>query len=447
MLSWKSGLVGVTVLVLLTSGCEDDDLPRSTGDPSPKVDTRAEAERFAPAVWLADGEKNMPMDADRFIAESELRFNYDCRNGRPEVTVARDVDGSRLAGHGDGAYTAKDCEDKSPTFASDKDVDGGADGDFYLDPANTDEVRRGDGPSAPAYWEYYDKGDGHTTAYVYWLFYGYNDFVNNHEGDWERVAVRLEDGEPTGLTFWKHNEGPCKVEWDDAEKIDGRPVTYAADGSHGSYHRAGAYAATTSVPGVTDETSQGTRWSTWDTARPVVDQPWWGYRGLWGSQDGIEGSNGPRGPYPGRAESVFADKACLGPLEPTATAGPPVPSRSRPAANGVPAAFQGSWRSPAPVDQPTSDKTYHVELTIRDGAVGERVGDVRYPGLDCSGSLTLDEARADRLVVAEHIDAMPKSPCTVEGLITLTPTADGLHLEYAGRSDPDTVTVWAELTR
>ena len=317
-------LVGVTALLLLTGGCEGDDPPTSTGDPSPDAGTRAAAERFAPAVWLATGEKNLPMDADRFVGESELWFDYHCRIPLPEKVVAKDVDGARLGGHGEGPYTTTDCANAASALATDKDA---ADaGDFYLDPPDTDEARGGDGPSAPAYWEFYDKGDGRTTAYVYWLFYGYNDFVNNHEGDWERVAVRLVDDEPAGLTFWKHNEGPCTVDWSDAEKLDGHPVTYAAIGSHGSYHRAGAYAATTTVPGITDETSAGTRWSTWDTARPVVDQAWWGFRGLWGSQDGIEGTNGPRGPYPGRAESVFADKVCTGPLEPTATPGPPVPT-------------------------------------------------------------------------------------------------------------------------
>jgi hypothetical protein len=446
VLSWRSGLAGALVVGLLlgTSGCKGEEgLPRSTGDPSPRVDTRAEAERFAPAVWLATSEQNMPMDASRFVAESRLMFHHACRNRLAITAVAGDVDEARLGGHGEGPYLAKTCD--GGELPSDESLDAGPDDGlgFYLDLADEDEVRRGDGPNAPVYWEYYEKGDGRTTAFVYWLFYGYNDYINNHEGDWERVAVQLVDGEPDALIFWRHNEGPCRVGWSEAETRSGHPVTYAAVGSHGSYHRAGSYPVHSVATALTDVTTAGTPWSTWDTVRPVVDQPWWEYRGLWGVQQGVDGSNGPRGPYPGRAESVFAERPCAGPEEDA----PETTDTDVPPVEGVPAQFQGRWTSPEPAEQPTSDKTYHVQLTIHDGAVGEQVGDISYPGLDCSGSLRLVEARPNELVVAEHIDEMPKGPCTVDGFVTLTPTADGLHFEYERRSEPGDVAVRAELTR
>ena len=446
MLSWKSGLVGagVIALLLVASGCKEEaEPPRSTGEPSPNVDVRAGATRFAPMVWLGDGEENMPMDASRYVASASLWFDRVCRPSRFTDLVTKDVDEARLGGHG-GAYTTAGCKGK--TFSSDKDTDGGYYGGagFYLNSSDAADIRRGDGPDAPVYWQYYKKDDGRTTAYVYWLFYGYNNFLNKHEGDWERVGVQLVDGKPDALTFWKHNDGPCRVKWPDAEQVDDHPVAYAAAGSHGSYPHPGHYTVNTVG---TDVTSAGTRWSTWNTARPVVDQPWWGYKGYWGEQIASNGFRGPRGPYQERTEAVFPEQECSGSIEDEQHPTGEVPDTDVPAVDGVPHPFQGRWLSSEPADQPTSDKTYSVDLTLRDGAVGERVGDIRYPGLDCSGSLTLVEARADELKVAEHIDSSPKDPCTIDGVITLTPTTEGLHFEYVRSSEPDTVTVWAELAR
>jgi hypothetical protein len=235
-------------------------------------------------------------------------------------------------------------------------------------------------------------------------------------------------------------------------------VAYSALGSHGSYHRAGAYDATPTKIGsapvpdalsvVTDITSPGTKWSTWERARSVVAEPWWNYRGRWGNRSSRAGYDGPRAPYPGRAEPVFSEESCAEPLPlPTATPGPQVPSTSPAEPDRMDEAFLGSWRSPEPARQPGSSRTYWVEMTLRTGSAGERVGDVRYPGLDCTGGLTLVESAPDRLVVTEHIETQPTNPCTVDGIITMTPNAGGLSIAYARDTDPDSVVMTAELTR
>lgn len=108
-------------------------------------------------------------------------------------------------------------------------------------------------------------------------------------------------------------------------------------------------------------------------------------------------------------------------------------------------AFLGNWRSPDPADQPTSDMTYYVEITLRNGAVGEKVGHIVYPGLDCSGSLTLVKAAPNRLVLTELIEAQPRYPCSVQGEVTLARTGDGLDFSYEG--DTGVITVTAKLTR
>lgn len=79
----------------------------------------------------------------------------------------------------------------------------------------------------------------------YWLFYPYNSQdrgivrTGRHEGDWEFVQLRLDDGgRPDVATFAQHSwaEG-CRFA--ELERVRGAPVVYVANGSHASYARAG----------------------------------------------------------------------------------------------------------------------------------------------------------------------------------------------------------------
>ena len=116
-------------------------------------------------------------------------------------------------------------------------------------------------------------------------------------------------------------------------------------------------------------------------------------------------------------------------------------------ANAVDQAFLGSWRSVGPANQPTSDRAYTAELTLRNGPVGTRIGDITYPGLDCSGSLTLVSAAPDKLVVDEHIDNNPGFSCTVDGTVTLTRTSAQLAFSYEAAEEPGVVRVTATLAK
>lgn len=444
-------VAGLAALALLASGCDDEQLPTSTGEPSPKPGSAAEAARFAPMVWLADGDKNGPMDASHFVAESDLRFMGMCADTVDPQRIASDVDERKLAGR-NGVYTTRECgaAKSEPEVASDSFTGSAESPGFYLDLDDSEDLRRGDGPSAPVYWQYYDKGDRHTGAFVYWLFYGYNDFINNHEGDWERVAVQVKDGEPDGLTFWKHEEGPCRVGWDDIGKQDGHPVTFAATGSHGSYPWEGIYDASGKAPvDVTDTTSAGTRWPTWEHARSVVEQPWWGYRGLWGGQEGPDGFHGPRGPHPDRQEAVFATKPCSSPTELPEISVTPESStpQAEPEPGTIPDAFRDTWVAAKPMSRPGLSEPYYVHLQLfhedtpdtegRAGISGysDRADFSAAPGagtLLCSGNLDLVKASADEVVLAESEDYDSYGNCPDEGAITLTLSGDTLTYDYTG---------------
>lgn len=79
----------------------------------------------------------------------------------------------------------------------------------------------------------------------YWLYYPRQDQdrgilrTGRHAGDWEMVQYRLDaTGRPTQAVYAQHS-GAERCPWAEVERRTGRPVVYAARGSHASYLRAG----------------------------------------------------------------------------------------------------------------------------------------------------------------------------------------------------------------
>jgi hypothetical protein len=75
----------------------------------------------------------------------------------------------------------------------------------------------------------------------YWLFYPFNHWHNDHEGDWELVQVRLSKDryEPDQLTTSHHYSGSV-IPWDNVSKINGtHPKIFVAKGSHGNWPTSG----------------------------------------------------------------------------------------------------------------------------------------------------------------------------------------------------------------
>lgn len=407
-------------------------VPGPTEEPAP--DIAAQAAQFAPLVYLAEGERNRPANASTVVQRSKLMWDLDKPCG--DDVVAQDVDEATLAAGGyerrAGGCRSEETErafrtneDTAPNHSEDVPDRQG----FYLD---LDDGYRGGEPldsdgrvPAPMYWEYVpgEAGSGEA-AYIYWLFYAYNDYLNNHEGDWERVAVQVKDDQPVGVTFWKHNEPACMVPWTSLDNWEGHPITYSAKGSHGSYPDVGLHGH----PGGTDTTSQGDEWQTWEHAQSITEQPWWGYAGAWGWQNPVNRSllkefSGPDGPNPvydkGAARAnALTDQYC-----------------------GKPAnIFHGTWVSDGPVAQPSSTTTYHARLTIGEMQYGS-VGLAVYPGLGCTARLEYVRETADMLVLREVVSRDPKGTCLSGVRVVLRPTGEGLS--YAAQGPPGSLDVTA----
>ncbi|SMD25628.1 hypothetical protein [Kibdelosporangium aridum] len=407
--------VWVVLFVLvagLLAGCDDE--PEQT----PKVQTTAQpdkadpamAERFAPLVFLAQGESNLPMDATTYAQKSSLWFANDayCE----DAGVADRVEPRRL-GKGPDVYKSGGCsmtESMSVTDAKFPERTG-----FYLRPNN--DARKGEGASAPAYWEYHEH-EG-KAAYVYWFFYGHNSALNVHDGDWERIAVHVDGDKPKAVTFYGHGRPPCVMPWQDQQlaKTGDHPQIYSAKGSHASYPNTANIAL--------DKRSAGTQWNTWERLRPVGEEPWFGYRGWWGDQSWVPvpGFDGPIGPYPQRTLNVFTDEPCD-------------ESKSTITAQ-LPQAFEGRWETKEPATQKPAATPYHMRVSL-----AKDKSTVRYrttwtepnPKLECDGTWSVTAATDQYAELHEQITGKAAGNCVTEGTVTLTRDGDALKANYRSGS-------------
>ena len=94
-----------------------------------------------------------------------------------------------------------------------------------------------------------DSEGNHWKSLQYHFFYAFNDWrlaangVNQHEGDWEMVAVYLKNDQPYAVLFSQHGSGAL-VRWENVSCVkekDGsettHPVIYTALGSHANYSK------------------------------------------------------------------------------------------------------------------------------------------------------------------------------------------------------------------
>jgi hypothetical protein len=291
--------------------------PQLGTPPASPPGTQEMALRFAPTVWLHPEEKNFPGNASDYVRESVLRFDHGgiCKEG--DQLVATGLDETTL-GRGKG-YAHKEavrsgirkrCKhlDSGRTFHSNAPANQGEKGGkgFYLDSPKS--VRPGNTPdadkrvNAPVYWEYVPPKEGRLGAYLYWFFYPYNDFRANHEGDWERVAVQVDGDRPVGVAFAKHGSPACSVPWEEMGKSGSRAEVFSAKGSHGSYPHDEDYPI--SWYQGTDHTGKEFAWDAANNLLNVKDQPWYGYRGIWGKPGRFSFTTGPAGPWPKRDMSA-----------------------------------------------------------------------------------------------------------------------------------------------
>lgn len=157
------------------------------------------------------------------------------------------------------------------------------------------------------YYEY----DPESNTITYYYFYPNNDGpaggtgdLQNHEGDWEKVTIKLDDQYRPNTVSYSAHGGGSEIPWSQAIKEDGRPVVFVARGSHANYFVPGDDYHT--VGNVADDqtvgsTAEGLRWDTRQTSlvRVREDDPlWWQHDNVfWGERRIHKDLSGPKSPF------------------------------------------------------------------------------------------------------------------------------------------------------
>ena len=217
---------------------------------------------YAPRIYLAKDEKYFPSDVEwsfaNMVRYQDKDGNYWIQTKEPLVVLSTNLD--YWAGFSDVS--------RAPVYAFWVDKSGSADGSSYVD---------------LVYFTYYPYNLGKQYTGVTW---------GNHVGDWEHLTVRLKWVEsngswslaPAGVYIPFHDSGKA-YRWDEAFKTATHPIAFAASGSHGLWPNAGSHPYKTYVGNavvLTDETSQGKAWDTWNrliawdyrARMPLTGEPW-----------------------------------------------------------------------------------------------------------------------------------------------------------------------------
>ena len=178
------------------------------------------------------------------------------------------------------------------------------------------DLRGDDEPLIYAHISTEDGYDG--LAVQYFFFYYYNDFLNKHEGDWEKIQLAfdgpsieeaLEQG-PVRVAYSGHAGGE-RADWDSdkLEKENGRPVVYVATGSHASYLEEGRYLGVAREGGVFGcEQTTGPHRRIDPPVQLLPDEvtdpddefAWIEFKGLWGQYEKNGLYSGVKGPKESR---------------------------------------------------------------------------------------------------------------------------------------------------
>jgi hypothetical protein len=238
------------------------------------------ARRYAPRVWLSDGESYLPSSVDFFL---------------PNVTDQ--VSGGQHYYVTNQALGCPSCTD--PTFLDGQRPDQ-VDVPVYAEIVNRTQGGQPTNITDVVYFMFYPYNNGKRVCMGYYSSFfggcigGYSSF-GNHVGDWEHVTVRFVDGRPAQVALSQHDGGQI-LDYGSSllPLFNGRPVVFAAEGSHGLYPdaRSHVYKNLDNGDYLSDDTSYGIAWDTWRAPVVFPSQPlgsytgslsWLNYDGRWGN--------------------------------------------------------------------------------------------------------------------------------------------------------------------
>lgn len=154
-----------------------------------------------------------------------------------------------------------------------------------------------------------DPDDPRFTVLQYWFFWLYNDWNNRHEGDWEMMQIIFDAAspeaalatQPTTVVVAQH-DGAQKAPWAQVEMRSGRPIVYAARGSHATFFKQDRWIGKGPATGFGCDDTRGPT-TTLDPAvlmmpaavDPAGESAWMLWQGRWGERR-PSFNNGSEGP-------------------------------------------------------------------------------------------------------------------------------------------------------
>ncbi len=124
-------------------------------------------------------------------------------------------------GNGDGVVDTDDALENLVRFKIGSNIYG---------TGRTGLPNRGPNDQRPAVY-FHVASSGSYVVYEYWFYYADNDWLNDHEHDWERYYIYFLDGVPVYIKVGWHNDFNT-YSWDSFPKDDGHPRLKVDGGSH-----------------------------------------------------------------------------------------------------------------------------------------------------------------------------------------------------------------------
>lgn len=262
----------------------------------------------APRLRLHPQEQFWPMSSHTFTAHSDLRWNHSglCDAETLDTTPNEVYMSGGLTYAHRTKSTWPGCNHEGQWWVPNQTVrpreDGGPDDDEGLFMNLNNGYHDGDGFNGdePVYYRYSSGGQ-----IIYWFHYGFSQTLNigSHEGDWERIAIRLDaNNNPQEVEYFQHHER-CTLPWGDAPKASGNPIVWVAKEAHGSYPAGADAHSGDRISG------DGNLWTGIGNLDDLPDQAWYGYGGGWGEVGSFSITTGPDAP-PHKSLPTYTSPRC-----------------------------------------------------------------------------------------------------------------------------------------
>jgi len=172
------------------------------------------------------------IDPTKFLATLSFDNRYQdyLRSKKEQVFPVAFTFNIKQDGNGDGIIDVEDACENIVQYAI---------GDSIKGRGRTGLIERGPNDQRPVVYFHFCKSADYD-VYEYWLYYADNDFLNNHEHDWEKYFIYVKDDIPLFAGISHHHKFNL-FSWAELRKDNDHIIIGVGGGSHamGKYNEKG----------------------------------------------------------------------------------------------------------------------------------------------------------------------------------------------------------------